>query len=69
MNVDNTMGADQRPSSFVTFDCTEPHCIMQFRHEDRLRAHLLLGSHKTIIPPFRLLDKTAIMYIHLNRKS
>jgi hypothetical protein len=35
---------------------------MQFRREDRLRAHLLLGSHKIIIPPFQFLDKAAIMY-------
>jgi hypothetical protein len=35
---------------------------MQFRREDRLRAHLLFGSHKTITPPFRLLDKAAMVY-------
>ena len=35
---------------------------MQFRREDRLRAHLLLSSHKIIVPRYRLLDKAAIMY-------
>jgi hypothetical protein len=62
MDVDITVIADRHSSSFVTFDCTEPHCVKQFRREDRLRAHLLLDSHKIIIPPFRLLDKAVIMY-------
>ena len=35
---------------------------MKFRREDRLRAHLLLRSHKTIIPPYWLLDKAAIIH-------
>ena len=35
---------------------------MQFRREDRLHAHLLLGLHKTPIPSFRLLDKGIAMY-------
>ncbi len=41
---------------------TSSHCVLQFRREDRLRAHLLLGSHKIITPPFRLLDKAVIVY-------
>lgn len=53
--------ADQH-SSFVTFDCTEPHCVLQFRREDRLRAHLLMGFHKFIMPSFQLLDRAAIIY-------
>jgi len=61
-SIDNTIGTNQRPPSFITFDCTEPHCIMHFRREDRLRAHLLIGSHKIIVPPFRLLDKAAMVY-------
>lgn len=48
--------------AFVTFDCPENHCTMQFRREDRLHAHLLLDSHKIIVPSFRLLDKAIIMY-------
>ncbi|CAF1356373.1 unnamed protein product [Adineta ricciae] len=60
-NGDN-INMDQHSSSFVTFDCTEPHCIMQFRREDRLRAHLLIGNHKTVAPPVRLLDKAAVIY-------
>lgn len=59
--IDDT-SIDQHSASFVTFDCTEPHCVMQFRREDRLRAHLLMGSHKFIVPSFRLLDKSAITY-------
>ncbi|CAF2969698.1 unnamed protein product [Rotaria sp. Silwood2] len=62
MDVDSTIVTDKDSSSFVTFDCIEPVCVMQFRREDRLRAHLLLDSHKIVIPPFRLLDKAAIMY-------
>ena len=62
MDVDEVVVTDQHSSSFVTFDCTEPHCVMQFRREDRLRAHLLLGSHKIITPSFRLLDRAAILY-------
>ncbi len=62
MDVDNTTVIDQRSSTFVTFDCPETHCIMQFRREDRLHAHLLLDSHKILIPSFRLLDKAIIMY-------
>ena len=61
MDVDDAVVTD-RHSSFVTFDCSEPHCVMQFRREDRLRAHLLLGSHKIITPSFRLLDRAAIIY-------
>jgi hypothetical protein len=59
---DDIIDIDPHFSSFITFDCTEPHCIMQFQREDRLRAHLLLDNHKTISPPFRLLDKAAIIY-------
>jgi hypothetical protein len=62
MDVDNTTVIGQLSSGFVTFDCPDTHCIMQFRREDRLHAHLLLGSHKLLIPPFRLLDKANIMY-------
>jgi hypothetical protein len=62
MNVEHNIGGNQHCTSFVTFDCTEPHCVMQFRREDRLRAHLLLDSHKNIIPSFRLFDKTVLMY-------
>lgn len=62
VDLDTTVVDDKNSSSFVTFDCTEPHCIMQFRREDRLRTHLLLGSHKTVIPHYRLLDKAAIIY-------
>jgi hypothetical protein len=35
---------------------------MQFRREDRLRAHLLIGTHKIVTPSFQLLDKAAMMY-------
>ena len=48
--------------AFVTFDCPENHCTMQFRREDRVNAHLLLDSHKILVPSFRLLDKAIIMY-------
>ncbi len=62
VDIGDNINMDQHPSSFVTFDCTEPHCIMQFRREDRLRAHLLIGSHKIISPSFQLLDKAAVIY-------
>jgi hypothetical protein len=62
MDVDDTFVVGQRSPAFVTFDCPEPHCVMQFRREERLHAHLLLGSHKNLIPSFRLLDKAIIMY-------
>ena len=58
----NASNSDARSSSFVTFDCTEPHCVMQFRREDRLRAHLLIGSHKTVASSLRFLDKAAVLY-------
>ena len=61
MEVDNTASA-AGSSAFVTFDCPENHCIMQFRREDRLHAHLLLGLHKNLVPSFRLLDKAIVMY-------
>ncbi|CAF2128879.1 unnamed protein product [Rotaria magnacalcarata] len=64
----NSMDADdaglifQSSSIFVTFDCPEPHCVMQFPREDRLRAHMLLGFYKILLPTFRLLDKAMLMY-------
>ena len=61
MEVDNS-AVTTASSEFVTFDCPENHCVMQFRREDRLHAHLLLGLHKTLIPSFRLLDKAIAMY-------
>ena len=62
VGVTDTGDRDERSSAFVTFDCTEPNCVMQFRREDRLRAHLLIGSHKIVAPSFRLLDKATLMY-------
>lgn len=62
VDMDNNGSIEQHSSSFVTFDCTEPHCVMQFRREDRLRAHLLIGSHKIMVPSFHLPDKAAIIY-------
>ena len=61
MEVDNSVPSTGS-SGFVTFDCPEHHCVMQFRREDRLHAHLLLGLHKTLAPSFRLLDKAILMY-------
>lgn len=61
-DIDNDNKKDQYPPSFVTFDCTEPLCVMQFRREDRLRAHLLVGTHKIMSPSFQLLDKAAVIY-------
>ena len=40
MDIDDNEQIEKRPSRFVTFDCPEPRCTMQFRREDRLRAHL-----------------------------
>ena len=51
-----------KSSGFVTFDCPEPHCVMEFRREDRLRAHLLMGAHKTQETSHRLLDNAMLMY-------
>ena len=65
MEGDSTLGSDQCCPSFVTFGCTEPHCVMQFRREDRLRAHLLLGSHRFKTPTYRLLDKATLIYKQL----
>lgn len=62
MDVDVTVAADTDVSSFVTFDCIEPYCVKQFRREDRLQAHLLIGSHKNITAPVRLLDRAVLMY-------
>lgn len=62
MDVDDTVVADPDSSSFVTFDCTEPYCIKQFRREDRLRAYLLLGSHKIVASSVRFLDRAMLMY-------
>ena len=62
MDADDASLISQCSSMFVTFDCPEPHCVMQFRREDRLRAHMLLGSHKILLPSFRLLDKAMLMY-------
>ena len=52
----------ERSPAFVTFDCTEANCVMQFRREDRLRAHLLIGSHKFVTSSSSLLDKAILMY-------
>ena len=38
---------------------------MQFRREDRLRAHLLLGGHQFNVPTYRLLDKATLIYKQL----
>ena len=54
--------ATENQSGFVTFDCPEPRCVMEFRREDRLNAHLLLGTHKIIDSSCRLLDKAILMY-------
>ena len=62
MDVDVNEQNSNNSSSFVTFDCPEPQCIMQFRREDRLRAHLLVGSHKYVDMSLPLLDKAALMY-------
>ena len=62
MIADNTTDAKEQSSAFVTFDCPEPHCIMQFRREDRLNAHLLLGVHKTLASSVRLVDKAILIY-------
>ena len=61
MDVGSTHVVPVSPA-FVTFDCPENHCTMQFRREDRLNAHLLLDLHKILVPSFRLLDKAIIMY-------
>lgn len=65
MESDNALSSDECSPSFITFDCTEPHCVMQFRREDRLRAHLLLGSHQFDTPTYRLLDKATLIYKQL----
>ena len=62
MDIDDNEQTEKRPSRFVTFDCPESRCIVQFRREDRLRAHLLVGSHRFIDHPCSLLDKAAQMY-------
>ena len=62
MDIDIDEHNSKHSSSFVTFDCPEPHCIKQFRREDRLRAHLLLGSHKYADLCVPLLDKAALIY-------
>jgi hypothetical protein len=49
MKVDNTPSTTDALTC-VTFDCPENHCIMQFRREDRLNVHRLLGLHKTRVP-------------------
>lgn len=62
MEIDGNTLAIESSSGFVTFDCPEPHCVMQFRREDRLHTHILLGSHKILVPSFRLLDRAILMY-------
>jgi len=62
MDIDENEQTEKRPSGFITFDCPEPCCTMQFRREDRLRAHLLVGSHRFIDHSYSLLDKAALMY-------
>ena len=62
MDIDDNEQTEQCPSGFVTFDCPEPRCTMQFRREDRLRAHLLVGSHRFIDHSCSLLDKAALTY-------
>ena len=62
MDIDDNEQTEKCPSGFVTFDCPEPRCTMQFRREDRLRAHLLGGSHRFIDYSCSLLDKAALMY-------
>lgn len=62
IDVDISEHNSKYSSSFVTFDCPEPHCIMQFLREDRLRTHLLVGFHTyadVSLPP---LDKAVLMY-------
>jgi hypothetical protein len=49
-------------SAYVTFDCPDNRSIMQFRWEDRLNVHRLLGLHKARVPSFRLIDKVIVMY-------
>lgn len=62
MDVDVNEHNSKHSSSFVTFDCPEPHCIKQFRREDRVRPHLLVGSHKYSDLSLPLLDKAALIY-------
>ena len=62
MGTTDTGDHDERSPAFVTFDCTEANCVMQFRREDRLRAHLLIGSHQFVTPSSSLLDKAILMY-------
>ena len=62
IDVDDSPLISQRSLAFVTFDCPEPHCVMQFRREDRLRAYMLLGSHKILRPSFRILDAAMLTY-------
>ena len=62
MNIDDNEQTEKCPSGSVTFDCPEPRCTMQFRREDRLRAHLLVGSYRFIDHSCSLLDKAALMY-------
>ena len=54
--------ARESQSGFVTFDCPEPRCVMEFRREDRLNAHLLVGIHKIVDSSCRLLDKAILLY-------
>ena len=56
MNIDDNEQTDKCSSGSVTFDCPEPRCTMQFRREDRLRAHLLVGSNRFIDHSCSLLD-------------
>ena len=45
MDIDDNEQTEKHPSGFVTYNCPEPCCTMQFRRENRLRAHILVGSH------------------------
>ena len=49
-------------SGFVTSDCPEPRCVMEFRREDRLKAHLLVGIRKIVDLSCRLLDEAILLY-------
>ena len=60
-NVDLVIPSENQ-SGFVTSDCPEPRCSMEFRREDRLNAHLLVGIHKIVDSSCRLLDKAILMY-------
>jgi hypothetical protein len=62
MDVDDNEHIEKRSSGFSIFDCPEPSCVLQFRREDRLRTHLLVGSHQYSDPCYSLVDKAALIY-------